>query len=253
MQRWIEFKYGFTKVAIDMWYGLLNIWETVKGFIVISWLNFVAILGNIADGFVAYFGSAWDGVTTSVAKKLLYVKSLFTGEDYAAEAKAADDQLAANQNARDDAAQARIATREEQLKKDLAEVQAKRDAAIAQNNQDSTDLNAGADAAAQQEIDDLDARKASLEDQLKKLREQAAKEKKTKAESKPPEAPKDKFSIEDILQQRQAIGSPAKSAGLFNARGIQGLQSTATDEYLKLTAKNTEEIAKNTRKTSKFK
>ncbi len=252
-EAWIKFKYTFVEVAVAAFYGALEIWAEVKAALISSWLNFVAILGDAWDGFANIFAETWDNITSGVAKGILYIQSLWDDSfNYDEAVKQADKDLEANARERDKATGESVLRREAQLKKDLAAVDAERQKKIQDLENEAQNLVGGAEAAKNEEIDALNRKKADLQKQLADLRAQAAKERKEKEDKGPPLVNPKKFDLDDILAKRKAIESPAKSNGIFNVRGLQGLQSSATDEYLRRTAKASEETAKNTKNKAQF-
>ncbi len=100
------------------------------------------------------------------------------------------------------------------------------------------------------ELEDLKNKLAALNGQA--LTE---KEEKIKSSSDRPGKPSNLFDIDidGLLRNRAAIQSPAKAAGVFNSQGIQALQGGGPAvDYLRRTAIATEDTARNSRKTLKF-
>jgi hypothetical protein len=248
--KWLDFKNAFIHTSIDAFYGALNAWQTVKALLETAFSDSTAYLGNLWDGFIGVFTDLWNSAVNIVHKGLNDIKGWWD-ESFDAEAanKAADALLEADKKRRRDKETADSAAREAARKAESDSIEASKKAAIDANNNNGKAINDAADANDVTDANNLKANEIRLKNQLDDMRKKAAEEKKKKDEDKPVNFNSGgDIDLDNLLNRRKEVESPAaKSQGLFNARGVQALQTGSTVEYQRLTAKYAEQIAKNTK------
>jgi hypothetical protein len=256
-KKWADFKRWFLQIGAEAFYGILESYQNVKANLIEYWSKTVTAFQDIWDIFSTGFASSWDSLTDSVAKGILYVQSLWDDSlDYDAAAKQIDEEAKSREQARDKEQNARFRERTDKLNEEKKQTEADKNSAIEQIRKESTALTDQINNANADEKSGLEKKKSDLEAQLAKLREDASKAKNKKQPDAGPGKPffnTNKFNLDEILNNRAAVQTPAKAAGLFNSRGIQSLESGPGLDYLKRTARAAEETAKNTRSKLAFK
>jgi hypothetical protein len=229
--KWLAFKAAMVDVAVDAFYGVMNVWAEVS-----------AGLQSAFAKTSAFFTNIWHDAVNTVSGWFEDLAVAYMKIGKSDDEKAFIDQQAARQRQiRDQEQQDAAGAREAELQKELAAIEKTKQAKL-DANADSADAisqaagkNAADDAAA------LDKRKKELEEQLKALRTKAGDEKKQSDANKPKSLTKPGIDLNDLVSQRNAAAT--KAVGTFNAAGLQGLQGGAIN-FQERTAKATEETAK---------
>lgn len=241
MAKWYQFKAGFVQVAAAAFYGVLDIYAKVKASLFSAFENTTSFLSDLWDGFTGTFAKSWDDTIGQVAKGMLYIQSLF---DDSINYQDAADQID-NENARREADRRKqeseaAAKNEAELKKALEDIESEKQAALKANSDAELGLSAGASQNAKDDITALEEKRKALQAELDKLRGKAADERK---ESQPPEEPKKKKGPDlGDLEAAQTSTTSIKSAGVFNSAAIRSLEGNAGLDFLRRTAKATEDM-----------
>ena len=243
---WISFKQAFMTATLETFYGALSIitdsWASLKS----AWVSVVGFLKKFWIGFTGAIMKAWNSTFAWLAKKWLDIKGMFDDSiDIEAE-KSKIDAEAAKKNDAEDAAY-------DQIDKDTQ----KQKSQIEQRRQIEQD------AIGQQMADDMKNHNAQYADELKKSKEaltEARKEwqsaiseaKNKKPETKTPESSPIKTAMDKLKNAGSAVAvaqSKVQVQGSFYAQATRSLSSGTAAER---TAKASEDIKKNTRKTNQI-
>jgi TP901 family phage tail tape measure protein len=243
---WISFKQAFMTATLETFYGALSIitdsWASLKS----AWVSVVGFLKKFWIGFTGAIMKAWNNTFAWLAKKWLDIKGMFDDSiDIEAE-KSKIDTETAKKNAGEDVAYAQI---DKDSQKQKSQIEQRRQ--IEQ------------DAIGQQMADDLKQHNAQYADELKKSKEaltEARKEwhsaiseaKKKESETKKPEASPVKNAMSKLKNAGDTVAaskSKVQVQGSFYAQATRSLSSGTAAER---TAKASEDIKKNTRKTNQI-
>ena len=243
---WISFKQAFMAATLETFYGALSIitdsWASLKS----AWVSVVGFLKKFWIGFTGAIMKAWNSTFAWLAKKWLDIKGMFDDSiDIEAE-KSKIDAETAKKNAGEDVAYAQI---DKDSQKQKSQIEQRRQ--IEQ------------DAIGQQMADDLKNHNAKYADELKKSKEaltEARKEwqsaiseaKNKKPETKTPESSPIKAAKEKFKNAGGAVAaaqSKVQVQGSFYAQATRSLSSGTAAER---TAKASEDIKKNTKKTNQI-
>ena len=243
---WISFKQAFMTATLETFYGALSIitdsWASLKS----AWVSVVGFLKKFWIGFTGAIMKAWNNTFVWLAKKWIDIKGMFDDSiDIEAEKRQIDAE-AAKKSAGEDAAYNQI---DKDSQKQKSQIEQRRQ--IEQ------------DAIGQQMTADLKNHNSQYADELKKSKEaltaarkewqqaiSEAKNKSTKTktpDSSPIKTAKDK--LKNAGDTVAAAQSKVQVQGSFYAQATHSLSSGTAAER---TAKASEDIKKNTRKTNQI-
>ena len=243
---WIGFKQAFMTTTLETFYGALSIitdsWASLKS----AWVSVVGFLKKFWIGFTGAIMKAWNSTFAWLAKKWLDIKGMFDDSiDIEAEKRQIDAE-AAKKNDAEDAAY-------DQIDKDTQ----KQKSQIEQRRQIEQE------AIGQQMADDLKNHNAQYADELKKSKDaltNAKKEwqaaiseaKKKETKTKTPDSSPIKTAKEKLKNAGDTVAaaqSKVQVQGSFYAQATRSLSSGTAAER---TAKASEDIKKNTKKTNQI-
>ena len=243
---WISFKQAFMTATLETFYGALSIitdsWASLKS----AWVSVVGFLKKFWIGFTGAIMKAWNSTFAWLAKKWLDIKGMFDDSiDIEAE-KSKIDAEAAKKNDAEDAAY-------DQIDKDTQ----KQKSQIEQRRQIEQD------AIGQQMADDMKNHNAQYADELKKSKEaltEARKEwqsaiseaKNKKPETKTPESSPIKAAKEKLKNAGGAVATAQSKVQVQGSFYAQASRSLSTGTAAERTAKASEDIKKNTKKTNQI-
>jgi TP901 family phage tail tape measure protein len=243
---WISFKQAFMTATLETFYGALSIitdsWASLKS----AWVSVVGFLKKFWIGFTGAIMKAWNSTFAWLAKKWLDIKGMFDDSIDIESEKTKIDAEAAKKNAGEDAAYNQI---DKDSQKQKSQIEQRR-----QIEQESI---------GEQMADDLKQHNAQYADELSKSRQaltDARKEwqaaiseakNKSTATKKPESGPvKDAMSkLKDAGGAVSAAQAKVQVQGSFYAQATQSLSSGTAAER---TAKASEDIKKNTKKTNQL-
>ena len=243
---WIGFKKSFMTVTLETFYGALSLitdaWAGLKS----AWVGTIGFLKKGWSGFTGMIMKAWNHTFGFMMKAWIRLKGLFDDSINVDAEIAKIDQGTADKNAEQDADYAKT---EADTKKQQAQIEQRRQ--IEQ------------EAIAQAMVDDLQQHENQYAKELAKSQQALADAKRewaaaiSEAKNKPAETKKPESSpLQDAIDKLKNAGDTVSNAqgkiqvqGSFYANAISSLASgTAADR----TAKASEEIKKNTKKTNQL-
>ena len=243
---WISFKQAFMTATLETFYGALSIitdsWASLKS----AWVSVVGFLKKFWIGFTGAIMKAWNNTFAWLAKKWLDIKGMFDDSiDVEAEQKKIDTE-AAKKNAGEDAAYNQIdADSQKQKSKIEQRRQIEQEAIGQQMAEDMKEHNA-------QYADELSKSRQALTDARKEWQAAISEAKNKKAATKKPES----TPIEDAKAKlKDAGGTVAAAQGKVKVQGsfyAQASQSLSSGTAAERTAKASEDIKKNTKKTNQL-
>ena len=253
------------------WTSVVNGFATAT-----TWLTniFAAIPGTLMQGFntaITWLTGAWDSTVNYIAKKLLYLYSLFDKSvDYEATAKQMDVDAAKRADARQkqlDAANNKLQTETDKANanrlKSLDEATAKRDAALADANARRSEFATGVTQGIRDQANErksaFDARIQQLGDEiastLEDVNREAAARQAARDAAKQQDLEKPQFNLPELTApaMQSAMGEAQKAVGTFSGFGAGlaggGGVNTSLQSMVKLQSnakKKLDEIAENT-------
>lgn len=253
MQYWLEFKGFFVKTGIESFYSFMILANEAYGKILIGWVSLVGELKSYWLAFTFVISDAWDSVFALLAKKWIALKGMFDSSiDVKAEQTKIDTEL-------QDSSQERA----QKIVDSEAETRAKKDKIDAET-QAVTEAYANDMQAALNDF--TDSQTEALQDSQKELDEawldwQFAIDE-ANGTFKAPDAadperqnePKKKGRFDDLekfIDAQNRVNDMARkieSAGTFSADALMRIGGGGTEA--ERTAKATEEIVTNTKKTN---
>jgi TP901 family phage tail tape measure protein len=243
---WISFKQAFMTATLETFYGALSIitdsWASLKS----VWVSVVGFLKKFWIGFTGAIMKAWNNTFAWLAKKWLDVKGMFDDSIDVEAEKQQIDAEAAKKNAGEDAAYNQIDKDSQKQKSQIEQRRQIEQEAIGQQMvEDMKEHNA-------QYADELSKSRQALTDARKEWQAAISEAKNKKTETKKPES----TPIEDAKSKLKDAGDTVSAAqgkvkvqGSFYAQASQSLSSGTAAER---TAKASEDIKKNTKKTNQL-
>jgi TP901 family phage tail tape measure protein len=242
---WISFKQAFMTATLETFYGALSIitdsWASLKS----AWVSVVGFLKKFWIGFTGAIMKAWNNTFAWLAKKWLDVKGMFDDSiDVEAEQKKIDAE-AAKKNAEDAAYNQIDADSRKQKSQIEQRRQIEQDAIGEQMADDLKQHNA-------QYVDELSKSRQALTDARKEWQAAISEAKNKTVEAKKPESGPVKGAMDKLKDAGDTVAAAqgkVKVQGSFYAQASQSLSSGTAAER---TAKASEDIKKNTRKTNQL-
>jgi TP901 family phage tail tape measure protein len=243
---WLGFKQAFMTATLETFYGALSIitdsWASLKS----AWVSVVGFLQKFWIGFTSTIMKAWNSTFAWLAKKWLDIKGMFDDSiDIEAEKRQIDIE-AAKKNAGEDAAYKQIDKDSQKQKSKIEQRRQIEQDAIGQQMADDLKQHNS------QYVDDLSKSRQALTDARKEWQTAISEAKNKKTETKKPESTpiKDAMAkLKDAGDTVAAAQGKVKVQGSFYAQASQSLSSGTAAER---TAKASEDIKKNTRKTNQL-
>ncbi len=252
---WIEFKSWYQKTTSEIFYGALSIitdsWASLKT----TWTNTVSYLLDVWNIFIKNLKSAWNASQSFLQKRWLDLMGLF---DSSLDVDAAKKLVDAESKMLEKEAQTELdnalKSSSAQSNKDKADIEKERkDKQAMIEQQMGTDMkgieteNAESLRKSREELDKAKAEWKKAIDEAKSKRAESGKLKDSKGKD---------FSLDDVKaamkgasSQIAAVKGKVEVAGTFYADAVRSLSSgNAADR----TAKATEDIKKNTKKTNQL-
>ena len=243
---WISFKQAFMTATLETFYGALSIitdsWASLKS----AWVSVVGFLKKFWIGFTGAIMKAWNSTFAWLAKKWLDIKGMFDDSiDVEAEQKKIDAE-AAKKNAGEDAAYNQIDADSQKQKSQIEQRrQIEQDAIGEQMADDLKQHNA-------QYVDELSKSRQALTDARKEWQAAISEAKNKTVEAKKPESGPVKDAMDKLKDAGDTVATAqgkVKVQGSFYAQASQSLSSGTAAER---TAKASEDIKKNTKKTNQL-
>jgi TP901 family phage tail tape measure protein len=243
---WIGFKQAFMTATLETFYGALSIitdsWASLKS----AWVSVVGFLKKFWIGFTGAIMKAWNNTFAWLAKKWLDIKGMFDDSiNVEAEQKKIDAE-AAKKNAGEDAAYNQIDADSQKQKSQIEQRRQIEQDAIGQQMADDLKQHNS------QYADELKKSKQALTDARKEWQAAISDAKNKKKETKKPESTPiedAKAKLKDAGDTVAAAQGKVKVQGSFYAQASQSLSSGTAAER---TAKASEDIKKNTKKTNQL-
>jgi hypothetical protein len=231
----LETFYGALSIITDSWASLKSAWVSVVGFLQKFWIGFTSTIMKACNSTFAW-----------LAKKWLDIKGMFDDSiDIEAEKRQIDIE-AAKKNAGEDAAYKQIDKDSQKQKSKIEQRRQIEQDAIGQQMADDLKQHNS------QYVDDLSKSRQALTDARKEWQTAISEAKNKKTETKKPESTpiKDAMAkLKDAGDTVAAAQGKVKVQGSFYAQASQSLSSGTAAER---TAKASEDIKKNTRKTNQL-
>ena len=243
---WIGFKQAFMTATLETFYGALSIitdsWASLKS----AWVIVVGFLKKFWIGFTGAIMKAWNSTFAWLAKKWLDIKGMFDDSiNVEAEQKKIDAE-AAKKNAGEDAAYNQIDADSRKQKSQIEQRRQIEQDAIGQQMADDLKQHNS------QYADELSKSRQALTDARKEWQAAISEAKNKKAATKKPESTPiedAKAKLKDAGDTVAAAQGKVKVQGSFYAQASQSLSSGTAAER---TAKASEDIKKNTKKTNQL-
>ena len=243
---WIGFKQAFMTATLETFYGALSIitdsWASLKS----AWVSVVGFLKKFWIGFTGAIMKAWNNTFAWLAKKWLDIKGMFDDSiDVEAEKKQIDAE-AAKKNAEEDAAYNQIDKDSQKQKSKIEQRRQIEQEAIGQQMADDLKNHIS------QYADELKKSKEDLTEARKEWQQAISEAKNKKPETKTPESSPVKTAMDKLKNAGSAVAvaqSKVQVQGSFYAQATRSLSSGTAAER---TAKASEDIKKNTRKTNQI-
>jgi TP901 family phage tail tape measure protein len=243
---WIGFKQAFMTATLETFYGALSIitdsWASLKS----AWVSVVGFLKKFWIGFTGAIMKAWNSTFAWLAKKWLDIKGMFDDSIDVEAEKTKIDAETANKNAAEDAAYNQIDADSQKQKSQIEQRrQIEQDAIGQQMAEDMKEHNA-------QYADELVKSRQALTEARKEWQAAISEAKNKGAATKKPESGpvKDAMAkLKDAGDTVAAAQGKVKVQGSFYAQASQSLSSGTAAER---TAKASEDIKKNTKKTNQL-
>ena len=243
---WISFKQAFMTATLETFYGALSIitdsWASLKS----AWVSVVGFLQKFWIGFTGTIMKAWNSTFAWLAKKWLDIKGMFDDSIDIESEKTKIDAEAAKKNAGEDAAYNQIDADSQKQKSQIEQRRQIEQEAIGEQMADDLKQHNA------QYADELSKSRQALTNARKEWQAAISEAKNKKAETKKPES----TPIEDAKARLKDAGDTVAAAqgkvkvqGSFYAQASQSLSSGTAAER---TAKASEDIKKNTRKTNQL-
>ena len=243
---WISFKQAFMTATLETFYGALSIitdsWASLKS----AWVSVVGFLKKFWIGFTGAIMKAWNSTFAWLAKKWLDIKGMFDDSIDVEAEKTKIDAEAAKKNAGEDAAYNQIDADSQKQKSQIEQRRQIEQDAIGQQMADDLKQHNS------QYADELKKSKQALTDARKEWQAAISDAKNKKTETKKPESTPiedAKAKLKDAGDTVAAAQGKVKVQGSFYAQASQSLSSGTAAER---TAKASEDIKKNTRKTNQL-
>lgn len=233
---WTEAVYGSARIATNAWAGLQT-----------AWVHTVDFLRDAWSVFTTWLVQAWHTSIGFIKKAWIKLKSLFDDEvDAEAEITRINQEVAAKNQAAEDARNRQIFEREQARRQRLGQIEGERTGALDQLAQMRQEEHA---ARQRQNQADQTASEQALEQARKEwqdaIAEAARKRKETEAAPEPERMKKAQLHLSQMSELMTDLGDAKVSVkGTFSAFGARGIGAEGPAER---TARSAEEIAKNTR------
>jgi hypothetical protein len=243
---WISFKQAFMTATLETFYGALSIitdsWASLKS----AWVSVVGFLKKFWIGFTGAIMKAWNSTFAWLAKKWLDIKGMFDDSiNVEAEQKKIDAE-AAKKNAGEDAAYNQIDADSQKQKSQIEQRrQIEQDAIGQQMAEDMKQHNA-------QYADELSKSRQALTDARKEWQAAISEAKSKSTDTKKADGGPVKNAMGKLKDAGGAVATAqgkVKVQGSFYAQASQSLSSGTAAER---TAKASEDIKKNTKKTNQL-
>lgn len=243
---WISFKQAFMTATLETFYGALSIitdsWASLKS----AWVSVVGFLKKFWIGFTGAIMKAWNSTFAWLAKKWLDIKGMFDDSIDVEAEKTKIDAETAKKNAGEDAAYNQIdADSQKQKSKIEQRRQIEQDAIGRQMADDMKEHNA-------QYADELVKSRQALTDARKEWQAAISEAKNKKTETKKADGGPVKNAMDKLKNAGDTVAAAqgkVKVQGSFYAQASQSLSSGTAAER---TAKASEDIKKNTKKTNQL-
>lgn len=243
---WIGFKQAFMTTTLETFYGALSIitdsWASLKS----AWVSVVGFLEKFWIGFTGAIMKAWNNTFAWLAKKWLDIKGMFDDSiDIEAE-KTKIDAEAAKKNTGEDAAYNQIDKDSQKQKSQIKQKRQIEQDAIGQQMADDLKQHNS------QYTDELKKAKQALTDAKKEWQTAVSEAKNKKVEAKKPESSPVKNAMDKLKNAGGTVAaaqSKVQVQGSFYAQATRSLSSGTAAER---TAKASEDIKKNTKKTNQL-
>jgi len=244
---WLSAKNFFVKTAYDMWYGALFAAETVWHGLEVAWIETTAFLSKTWDRFVGWVWKAWDWCAMQLAKLWNWLKGIFDETfDVKAANRAAEAHYRTVKAQIEEFTGRKIAEREERRRREREEAAAEHEATIAVIGEKWTEAERKID---EQTAEAVAATREALEKARAELNEALARARQKREEAEAAAPPRRRFDLSADLEDQLAglgelLARKITISGTFNPLAVAGLGGDAVER----TARNTEQIAKHTKR-----
>jgi hypothetical protein len=246
---WTNFSAWYQKTTAEIFYGTMSIISDAWANLKTVWVNTVSFLSDVWNIFLNNLQKAWNISQGWLQKKWLKFMGIFDKDlDVEAAIKLVDDELKMNENEAQDQLDKALRDSSAKANKDKAGIESERKGTqgMIENNlaEDLGQIETESSKSLRQSMEELEKAKAEWEKAVRKARK-AGRSRRGKGASLD-ETKKKLAGVPDVLK---TVKGKIEVAGSFYAQSARALSSGNAAER---TAKATEDIKKNTKKTNQL-